>query len=882
MTSRWPLVVLFVALGLSTLGASPGASQLGPTPGLAAPAAASLVRDESRLQAHPRLCVRPSGAAEGPASGRSGQLLGVMGDAHGRFELIDAANRPVEGCIPVRVDPGGRLYLPSDRVAVRLQTISFGSSAASFRALGLEPLEQLGAWTLARVDGDPVGEARRLRSLPGVLAAHADLGSTMVAHGDPYLPRQWHLEPIGAPEAWRVTRGRPGLKVAVIDHGVDATHEEFADCRMESAYDAVFARGWEGVDTTGHGTSCAGLIAADDGNGVGLAGLCPRCTIVPIHIALGDDFVLVSDRDSPQLTHILYDSHIARAFQHASDSGAEVISNSWGPSVTHGPYVLAPIAYDAIHSAATEGRGGLGAIVVFAAGNGSGPVDHDGFATHPDTLTVGAVDAAGRHATYSNWGRAVDLVAPSGVGPEGPFDVPAGLWTTDTAGRLGAHAPLGLGEQYGDARGHYTARFSGTSAAAPLVAGAAALLLSVDSSLSAMEVRALLTRNTDRQLPELQEGGHDLRLGHGRLHVGQAVADAVSSRAAARPGDACADGCGDETACDTALAVCALRCENGDRCGAGQGCVDGLCRSSNVCSGFVNDRTEDCDLPAEGRCDDQVLLQCEDGQRIRTDCASLGGHCAWSTTGRFACDLECQGPALAARPAGVCAGDTLVWCSTGSGPSPHRLAIHGCAGACRDGSDETFAECLCEEGKSWCDGATLMRCHDGSPRPIPCEGACITAGDFAYCECIESDRCDGDTAVYCGRDGQSHRYACPERCHLSETGEVDCACNSASKAGECLDPTTLRTCMGGRAIDFLCPQGCVMSEEGSRCAVPGEDVSDAGTMDAGIAPRDYESKHGGLEGQGCQAGGGRRATSFFAPCLGLLLLLTRTRWRRLR
>src|SRR5690606_12721200 len=121
---------------------------------------------------------------------------------------------------------------------------------------------------------------------------------------------------------------------------------------------------------------------------------------------------------------------------------------------------------------------GLGTLVIWAAGNGNELVTYDGLAANPFVLAVGAVDAAGERAYYSDFGPPLFLVAPSSGGSSLPAVI-----TTDLSG--------GAGESAGD----YWDRFGGTSAAAALVSGAAALVVAAYPDLTAAQVAESLARS---------------------------------------------------------------------------------------------------------------------------------------------------------------------------------------------------------------------------------------------------------------------------------------------------------------------------------------------------------------------------------------------------
>ena len=131
---------------------------------------------------------------------------------------------------------------------------------------------------------------------------------------------------------------------------------------------------------------------------------------------------------------------MANAFNYLLDRNVQIISNSWGPSDNSGPAEMPEIIAEIISFAKDELRNGLGVVVFFAAGNGnesiSDPETLDGFAASPDTIAVGAVNASGVRSSYSDFGKDLDIVAPSSDVDAGyvwdPFAIDMtsdGIWT---------------------------------------------------------------------------------------------------------------------------------------------------------------------------------------------------------------------------------------------------------------------------------------------------------------------------------------------------------------------------------------------------------------------------------------------------------------------
>lgn len=336
------------------------------------------------------------------------------------------------------------------------------------RTVGLAVVERddAGRLHVRRVDA-PVreadGTAAALRDRPEVVAVSRDAkASAMVAGAaasgtDPHRGEQWGLTRLDAEGAWQVGRG-DGQVVAVVDTGVDASHPDLAGVVLPG-FDAV--DGGDGRrDPNGHGTHVAGIVAGLVGNGVGGAGIAPGTRILPVRVL---DAAGSGDH-----------SAIAAGIIWAADHGADVINLSLG----------GPETTDVLH-AAVRYAFGRGAVVVAAAGNdgAAGPASYP--AAYPEVVAVGATTVADTRAVFSTTGDYVDLAAP-------------GLGVLSTV--------PGGGYEW----------MSGTSMAAPFVAGGAALVRAWRPSLGPAEVASRLVAHA-KDLgatgadPEFGAGLPDLR-----------------------------------------------------------------------------------------------------------------------------------------------------------------------------------------------------------------------------------------------------------------------------------------------------------------------------------------------------------------------------------
>lgn len=236
---------------------------------------------------------------------------------------------------------------------------------------------------------------------------------------DPNQSRQWAWQVINGYSAWDVTLGDATTIIGIIDTGIDLEHPDLIN-KVVPGYDFI---GHDSIprDDNGHGTHVAGTAAGGTDNGIGGAGACPNCMIMPLK-ALGSDGRGTLD-------------DIAEAIYHAVDHGVKVINLSLGSPIESG------ILNSAVNYAWEKG-----VFVVCAAGN-EGVPDEQFPAGYDNCMAVAATDESDRRAWFSNYGSWVHVAAPGDS-----------IFSTF------------LDEQY--------ATFSGTSMAAPHVAGLAGLLAS--------------------------------------------------------------------------------------------------------------------------------------------------------------------------------------------------------------------------------------------------------------------------------------------------------------------------------------------------------------------------------------------------------------------
>ena len=352
-----------------------------------------------------------------------------------------------------------------------------------------------------------------------ISSAGQDANSPGVFPNDEYFPLQWHLHNTGrdggtpgadirAPEAWEITTGDPNIVIAVVGLGVDTHHPDLANNLVagwdfledDNTPDPGNSGGWQ----DGHDTMCAGVIAAQGNNGIGVTGVAYNCKIMPIRVGSATSWVTTSEQ--------------ATSFRWAAMHGADVLSNSWTWSSS-----TTPTIYSAIQDVTKPGgigRGGKGCVVVFAAGNGGGAMT-DYPPLYPEVVAVGATDHNDVRWSFSVYGPALDIVAPSGC--DGTWcGQMATFWSTDQTGP-GAYSNLNSDPTILD----YGEYWGGTSVSCPIVAGAAALILSIEPGLTGDEVGHFL----ERSAKDLGDPGRDDYYGWGRLDARAALDMVLAKRA---------------------------------------------------------------------------------------------------------------------------------------------------------------------------------------------------------------------------------------------------------------------------------------------------------------------------------------------------------------
>ncbi|MBD3309261.1 S8 family serine peptidase [candidate division KSB3 bacterium] len=268
-----------------------------------------------------------------------------------------------------------------------------------------------------------------------------------------YNPSSQGIDAIGA---WDIEVGNESVIIAIIDTGIDYTHEDLAG-KVIKGYDFV-NEDFDPKDDNGHGTHVAGIAGAFSNNRSGIAGVCPGCSLLAIKVITADGAGT--------------NTWIANGIANAVNLGAQVINLSLGGlDRSHTIELAVQQAYQ------------NNVLVVAASGNDGSSVPLYP-AAFPEVIAVGATDRSGDRASFSSYGSHLELAAPGQA-------------------------------IYGTLPGNTYDAWNGTSMASPHVAGLAGLVLSKSPGLSNDQVRRVLVESAQ----DLGQSGRDASFGYGRINA---------------------------------------------------------------------------------------------------------------------------------------------------------------------------------------------------------------------------------------------------------------------------------------------------------------------------------------------------------------------------
>jgi len=359
----------------------------------------------------------------------------------------------------------------------------------------------------------------------GIASAGQDANTPGVFPNDEYFPIQWHLHNTGqsggtpgadirAPEAWEITTGDPNIVVSILDTGVDTNHPDLVN-NLVAGYDFYDDDDQPdpvlGPSGNVHGTNCAGLVAAEGNNRIGVSGVTWNCSIMPIRVGR------IADDDGRWSVITLADG--ATAIRWAAAQGADILSTSCYWAQTN---VIWHSAVVDVTKPEGIGRRGKGCLFFTAAGNDNARVMPQ--AVYPEIIAVGAADHNDVRCSYSSFGPELDITAPSGwqsTSADWANSKGRGaMWTTDVSG------PAGWNMDFDPNVLDYTSN-AGTSSSCPVATGVAALILSIEPSLTGDEVRHFL----ERSAKDLGTPGRDDYYGWGRVDARAALDMVLAKRA---------------------------------------------------------------------------------------------------------------------------------------------------------------------------------------------------------------------------------------------------------------------------------------------------------------------------------------------------------------
>ncbi len=308
--------------------------------------------------------------------------------------------------------------------------------------------------------------------------------SSRAVPNDPLFNKQWHLRNTGQSggtpgadanivDVWNSYTGS-GVVIGIVDDGLQHMHPD-----LSPNYLASFSYDFNGHDSDptpagsdSHGTSVAGVAAARGGNSRGVSGAAPQAGLAGLRLTAAG----------------ITDAQEADALSYQNQS-IDIYNSSWGPEDAGTVQGAGPLTLAAIANSVASGRGGLGNIYTWAAGNGlqnNDNVNYDGYANSRYVIAVAAIDQDGVQSYYSEPGAPILVTAYSSGST-------AGIVTTALLNQGNLADPAGAYD--------YTSLFGGTSSSAPLVAGVVALMLEANPELTWRDVQHVLVHSAEQNDP---------------------------------------------------------------------------------------------------------------------------------------------------------------------------------------------------------------------------------------------------------------------------------------------------------------------------------------------------------------------------------------------
>jgi subtilisin family serine protease len=280
-----------------------------------------------------------------------------------------------------------------------------------------------------------------------------------VQNASPKQVIDWGVSLVQAPQIWSMTKGKD-IKVAVLDTGLDNTHPDIAP-NFVKGVDFTSPNPNDFMDRQGHGTHCAGVIAGCD-NLVGIVGVAPQAKLYGVKV--------LGDNGSGSI------GAIVKGIDWAIAEKVDIISMSLGTSQDPGA---------TLHNAIKRARA-AGIVIVAASGNENTTCGWP--AAYPEVIAVGAVDQTFGRAGFSNFGEAIDVVAPG-----------VDVLSTYPANRY--------------------AKLSGTSMATPMVAGVIALIQQFCRNMGVKATPDKIVQMITERSVDMGQAGDDDMFGNGLINV---------------------------------------------------------------------------------------------------------------------------------------------------------------------------------------------------------------------------------------------------------------------------------------------------------------------------------------------------------------------------